>query len=266
MMELQAGPVRVRDWGGGGAPILLVHGMAANTHWWDPAAPLWGGALRAAALDLRGHGESAWIEDGHYAPEAWVADIESARRALGWERMILCGHSLGGRLVLAYAAAHPERLRGVAAVDFIPELRKDRSSRFARARGRLQPVYESEERLLGRFRLEPEGTLLGAAALRELGRSAVRRGETGWTWKFDWRCLGTSFPPVWPILPSLRVPALVARGELSVVMNREELARVAAALPGARAVEIPGAHHHVPLDAPRALAAAIAEFAASLNP
>jgi pimeloyl-ACP methyl ester carboxylesterase len=95
MIERKAGPVHLRDWGGTGLPVPLMHDMAAHTHWWDEVAPLWSGKLRAA--DLR------------------IEDIETARKALGWERFLLCGHSMGARIALTYAQRHPKRLRGVAA-------------------------------------------------------------------------------------------------------------------------------------------------------
>jgi pimeloyl-ACP methyl ester carboxylesterase len=261
---LKSGPIQLRDWGGEGAPILLLHGMAANTHWWDEVVPLWSGRLRAAALDFRGHGDSDRMPDGVYSSELWVEDVETARRALGWERFILCGHSMGARIALAYASRHPGRLRGVAAVDFLPEVRADRPSSFRRAASRPQPVYPSEDDMLSRFRLEPGGTSMTAEKVRALGRHGVRREGEGWTWKFDWRCLRLPISPVWPLLSEIRVPALVVRGELSAVIGAEDFARVARETPGARALTIAGAHHHVPLDKPAELADVVADFAASL--
>ncbi len=262
--ELRAGPLRLRDWGGGGAPILLLHGMAAHAHWWDFAAPLLMPALRPVALDFRGHGDSAWTPDGSYSGETWVDDVETARTALGWERFLLCGHSMGARVALGYAERRPERLRGVAAVDFLAEMPAGRPSRFARLLKRPQPFYASAEEAVARFRLEPDGTALSPERLRALGRRGVRPGPGGWTWKFDWRCLSVRPPPVWDQLARLRVPALLARGAQTTIVSREDFARMARTLPGARAVEIAGAHHHVPLDAPEALARALAAFAAGL--
>ena len=198
---MKSGPVHLRDWGGAGLPILLTHGMAAHTHWWDGVVPLWGGKFRAAALDFRGHGDSDWTPDGAYAADLWIEDIETARRTLGWDRFILCGHSMGARVALTYAQRHPERLRAVAAVDFLPEVRADRPSRFKRASGRPQPVYRSEDDILSRFRLEPGGTILAPEKVLALGREGGRREGEGWTWKFDWRCLSIPIPPVWPSSP-----------------------------------------------------------------
>ncbi|MFI5363497.1 MAG: alpha/beta fold hydrolase [Elusimicrobiota bacterium] len=264
MIESKAGPIHMRDWGGCGAPILLLHGMAAHTHWWDEAVPFFPTTLRAAAFDFRGHGDSDRAEGGAYTAELWVEDIETARRALGWDRFILCGHSMGARIALLYAQLHPERLRGLAAVDFLPEVHSSRPSRFKRASGRPQPVYHSEDAILSRFRLEPGGTLLPPEKVRALGRAGVRREGPGWTWKFDWRCLSLPIPPVWPQLPEIKVPALMVRGELSAIIGPEDFSRVTREVAGARGVTIPGAHHHVPLDAPAALAGAVADFASAL--
>jgi pimeloyl-ACP methyl ester carboxylesterase len=112
--------------------------------------------------------------------------------------------------------------------------------------------------------LEPGGTLLPPERVRALGRECVRREGSGWTWKFDWRCLSLPIPPVWPQLPEIRVPTLMVRGGESAIIGPEDFARVTREVAGARGVTIPGAHHHVPLDKPADLAAAVADFAASL--
>jgi pimeloyl-ACP methyl ester carboxylesterase len=261
----KAGALQIRDWGGTGAPILLAHGMAAHTHWWDPVAPRLPRELRAAAFDFRGHGDSDRTADGIYTAETWIEDIETARAALGWDRFILCGHSMGARIAIEYAARHPERLRGLIAIDFLAETPSGRPGRFARARGRPQPVYPDQERMIDRFRLEPDGTVLSAEEMRTLGRHGVTASGEGFTWKFDWRALvHYRLDPIWPHLPEIRVPSLVVRGELSTIIGREELARVAREIPAASGIEIAGAHHHVPLDKPAELARAVAEFAAGL--
>lgn len=267
MTSRKAGPVNLRDFGGPGAPVLLTHGMAAHTHWWDPVVPHWKDVLHAAALDFRGHGDSDWLlKDEPYVSQRWVEDIETAREAMGWERFTLVGHSMGARIALDYAEVHGARLRGVCAIDFLPEFYESRSRRHEKTRTRTQPVYAAEDVMLEKFRLQPPGTLLDAAGLRELGRHGVRRGPEGWTWKFDWRSFTFPYGPVWPQLPRIGAEALIVRGEHSTVMPREAMARVVAELPRARGLEIPGAHHHVPLDTPKALADAVSAWVAGLAP
>jgi pimeloyl-ACP methyl ester carboxylesterase len=262
----KAGPVHLRDWGGAGAPLLLTHGMAAHTHWWDGVAPHWAGLFHVAALDFRGHGDSDWLASGEtYVSSRWVEDIETARAALGWDRFILVGHSMGARIALDYAERHGDRLRGVCAIDFLPEFYASRERKFSKTRARPQPVYEDEAAMLAKFRLQPPGTLLDEGGLRELGRHGVRRTPLGWSWKFDWRSFSFPYGPVWPQLPGIRADALIVRGEHSTVMRREAFDKVVAGLPNGRGVEVAGAHHHIPLDAPAELAAAVAAWAGTLR-
>ena len=264
-MSRKFGPVHVRDWGGHGAPILLAHGMAAHTHWWDTLVPHWKGALHAAAFDFRGHGDSDWLNEGEaYTTERYAEDIETARRALGWERFILAGHSMGARIALDYAARHGARLRGLIAIDFLTDFRPSRDNKFSKAQTRGQPLYATEEIMLSKFRLQPPGTLLDQPGLRQLGRHGVRQGPAGWTWKFDWHGLTFPYGSVWPQLPDIAIDALIVRGEHSLILPRPALEQVAAGLPRGRALEIAGAHHHVPLDKPRELAEAVAAYAAGL--
>jgi len=261
----KAGPLNVREWPGAGRPVLLLHGMAAHTHWWDPVVPRWGGAFQAAAFDFRGHGDSEWVADGVYSGETWLEDVETARAALGWDRFLLVAHSMGARVAIDYALRHPERLDGLVAVDFLPEVVASKASRFSRARGRSQPVYPDAGTVASRFRLEPDGTALSPEEVRALGEHGVRAHGAGFSWKFDWRVLTHyRIGPVWPQLPQVRVPSLVVRGGLSTVLSHDDFVRVIQALPGARALEIPAAHHHVPLDEPAGLADAVTGFAASL--
>lgn len=250
----------VRVLSNGSTPLLFVHGMSANTYWWDDAAAHLP-SFHAAALDLSGHGDSPWAADGRYDTELWVSDIEKARRKMGWDRFLLCAHSLGARIALEYARLHSDTLSGLIAFDFLPAFGDAKGSRFARPRTVPQPVYPTEEDILGRFRLQPEGTNLSAEKVRELGRRCIKKSESGWTWKYDWRAFLYTYYPVWPVLQDVTLPTLVVRGEFSTVMTAADLDRILKGLPRGEGVVIPGAHHHVPLDAPAETARLIEDFA-----
>lgn len=250
-------PLHVASWRGNGPPLLLLHGMAAHSHWWDMTAPRLTQRLQPAALDLSGHGDSDWREDGVYDAARWVSDVEKARQLLGWERFALCGHSLGARVAIDYALAHPSRLSALIAVDFLAETS---GSRFSRPRPHSQPYYDDPESAARRFRLMPQGTALGESALANLARQSIKKDENGFTWKYDWRCFQYAYTPLWPALPQIRTRTLIVHGELSALMDKETLARVAAAVPGAEAATVSGAYHHVPLDAPARLSEVLLDF------
>jgi pimeloyl-ACP methyl ester carboxylesterase len=245
--------------GSGGGRLLLLHGMGGNTHWWDRAAIRLSG-LDTAALDFRGHGASGWAPDGSYSFEAFADDVESARSALGWDRFSIAAHSMGARAAIAYAARRPERLEKLVLVDFLAELHRP-DGRFGRPMRPRQPSYGTAEDILAKFRLEPPETRLSPEEVRELAKDCVRQRPDGrWTWRFDWKAFTLSYPPVWPQLPGIRCPALIVRGELSRVMSRAHFERVSSGIAGARAVELPGAYHHVPLDSPQELAREMLSF------
>lgn len=254
--------LNLADWGGEGTPVLLVHGLAAHLHWWDDCAPLMAAGLRVVALDLRGHGDSGWAGPGRYGFADYAQDIEDARRALGWERFTLVGHSLGARAALVYAARNRERLLKVAALDFLADVPEGERRGFEAQRERPRPVYTSREAMIERFRLHPPGTAAPPERVARLAALGSREFEPGrWSWKFDWRVFGLDFRPVWDVLPEVRVPCLLMRGEHSAVMTKGAYERVLKELPYARGAVVPETHHHLPIDAPEETARALMDFA-----
>jgi pimeloyl-ACP methyl ester carboxylesterase len=98
-------------------PVLFLHGGGQTRYAWDAtlvkvAAAGW----RAAALDLRGHGESGWAPDGDYQLETQAADIAAYAEAAS-QPPVLVGASLGGLTSLYYASTPGARVRAMALVD-----------------------------------------------------------------------------------------------------------------------------------------------------
>src|SRR5580698_8028049 len=99
---------------GEGRPVILIHGFTSNRNEnWRRLG--WYGAferkrMQFAALDCRGHGESAKPHDpAAYTREAMVGDIVALLDHLGAERADLAGYSMGARIALAAGLAHPKR-------------------------------------------------------------------------------------------------------------------------------------------------------------
>src|SRR5437867_5923266 len=109
------------DWGARGEPpVLLLHGGAQTAHSWDEVAADLASDHHVLALDQRGHGDSAWAPAGHYARADFVADVLAFLDDRGWPAATLVALSLGGVNAIAFAAAHPERIRGLVVVDVTP--------------------------------------------------------------------------------------------------------------------------------------------------
>ena len=98
-------------------PFLLVHGLASNARTWDGvAAALAAQGFASVAIDQRGHGRSD-KPDGGYDFDTLTEDLVAAIDALGLHRPVVAGQSWGGNVVLELGARHPDRVRGIVAVD-----------------------------------------------------------------------------------------------------------------------------------------------------
>jgi esterase len=245
----------------GAPPLCLLHGGAAHAHWFDAVVPALAARHHVVSLDQRGHGESAWASPPAYATEDFAADLLGVMDALGWDRMALVGHSMGGHNAMAFAAWHPERVSGLVVVDSRPALPEDRVERM-HARGQRPPrLHTSADAALRSFRLLPPETTADPALLRHLGQVGLVQVNGGWKYRFDPACYAARRPvDAWPLLPRIAAPTLIVRGERSPILTREIADRMQAAIPRAREVEIAGAYHHLVLDAPGPFARALVDF------
>ncbi len=100
-----------------GVPLLLVHGLASNAQLWTGVGTrLAAAGHRVVAVDLRGHGLSAKVDDG-YDFATLSTDLVAVADALGIRRPVAVGQSWGGNVVLELAARHRDHVRGVVCVD-----------------------------------------------------------------------------------------------------------------------------------------------------
>ena len=106
------------DDGGSGETILFIHSAGGSaSHWRSQLRHLRGRGWRAVAVELRGHGTSTAKAAKETTVEQFSEDIGIAADALGLTRFVLAGHSFGGAVAVAFAARHPERVRGLLLVD-----------------------------------------------------------------------------------------------------------------------------------------------------
>lgn len=98
------------DSGGGGTPLVLVHGFGGEKDNWVRVARKLRPQLRVIALDLPGYGESDAPADGSYTIADQVERLRAFIAALGLTHVDLGGHSMGGNIVGTYAAAYPNEV------------------------------------------------------------------------------------------------------------------------------------------------------------
>lgn len=109
--------VHVRDSGGTGAPMILLHGSNSSLHTWEPLKRELGSAYRIVTLDLPGHGLTGATPANRYDTAEMVATVDGVATALGLQRFILGGNSMGGGVSWNYALAHPDKVSALLLLD-----------------------------------------------------------------------------------------------------------------------------------------------------
>jgi len=242
-------------------PLLFLHGGSAHCHWWDEVAPAFAGRYHVVSLDQRGHGESQWSDPPAYRTQDFASDLAGLMERLGWERMTLVGHSMGGHNAMTFAAWHPERLSAVVIVDSRPAIPPERLEQMRRRGVRPLRSYESAARAVEHFRLLPPETTAPSRLLRHLARAGIVGGQGKWVYRFDPSSDGSRAPvDAWPLLPKITCPAFIVRGEFSTIMSRETVGAMLERIPRGQSAEIAGAHHHLMLDQPGAFVSVLEGF------
>ena len=142
---------------GSGKPIYLLHGLALDHSIWLEMADYYADQTQFIIPDLRGHGCTP-LGNADASLEQLANDVIQLADSLGHQKFILAGHSLGGYIALALAAAHPERLAGLVTVT--SHARADSpdklESRFEQVRqAGLEGIKSMSDNLIER--LMPEG-------------------------------------------------------------------------------------------------------------
>jgi pimeloyl-ACP methyl ester carboxylesterase len=253
-------PIHYLRWGDPGRPgLVLVHGGAAHAHWWSFLAPLFVPQYHVVALDLSGHGDSGRREA--YPRETWAEEVLAVAADAGMAaKPILVGHSMGGLVAITAAALHGERLAGAIIVDS-PVRRPDpESDEGARGRAFRNPkTYRDRETAVTHFRVMPDQPCENPWILDHIARTSLREFEGGWTWKFDPEVFRRFLPrALHEFLPGVRCRVALVRGAKSEVVSPDTAEYMYELLDrNAPLVEIPEAYHHIMLDQPLALVAAL---------
>ncbi|MGH6942978.1 MAG: alpha/beta fold hydrolase, partial [Geminicoccaceae bacterium] len=106
------------DFGEAGPPIVILHGLLGSARNWSTIAKRLAPAHRVIAVDLRNHGASPWADEVGY--EAMADDVRALLARLGLDAPAVVGHSMGGKVAMRLALAHPERVGRLVVVDIAP--------------------------------------------------------------------------------------------------------------------------------------------------
>ena len=255
ILEIDGRRVHFVDAGSGPQTVLLLHAFPLNARMWDAQVSALAGRYRVIAPDVPGFGGSAG-GDGASTMSRLASDALEVLARLGVARACVVGLSMGGYVAFELFRRRPDVVRALALCDTragadTAEGATGREAFAVRAIERGLPWVADEllPRLLGprasagvvaevRARIA-EGTPAGVAAAQR--GMALRPDST-------------------PTLAQIRVPTLVLVGTQDVLTPPAESRRMAAAIEGARLVELPGVGHLSNLEAPTEFNRALGTF------
>jgi 3-oxoadipate enol-lactonase len=249
---------------GSGAPVVFLHEGIADSRMWDPQWTSFAQRYRLVRCDLAGFGRTP-IER---VPLTHARDVAELLGELRTARAGLIGCSLGGRVALELAVAHPELVRALVLCGAgLPDFEWSDAVRTygaaedeAVARGDLDAATELNMRMwVDGPRRSPEDVDPGVrAAMAEMQRHALELQGPRWS-ELDEDLL---VPDVAARLGEVRAPTLVLVGEEDVEDMHRIADTLAASIPDARRATIPGAAHVPNLEQPAAFDALVLEFLA----
>jgi len=245
MVQTGGGEVWVRDTGGEGVPVVLLHPGWGDSGIWDETADRLADQVRVVRYDSLGYGESSPPTERYTA----LDELRAVLDRLGVERAVLAGHSGGGATALSLAVAEPERVAellllapGVSGYPWPPD---DPFMTGISAAAQAKDVEGAVEIGLRTW---------ARAGAGEAVETQIRSAVAGMQRQAPFLDVD---PPVYERLGEVDAPATLLFGDLEYPMVTDCCRAIAERLPSCRVLTLPGADHMVPLRA----AGAVAELA-----
>ncbi len=239
--------------------VILHHGNSKNLKLWYAWVPLLARDFRVVRLDARGFGESSVPNPGYeWSLENFADDVRNLMDKLDIGKAHLIGESVGGTISMQFAQRHPERLHSVTAVSSPFKFRGERaysdSYRLVAEQGVEAWVRATSDNRLDPAHSDPAHN---EWYIREMCRTQKHVVEEAFKHLVDL--------DLRPMLPQIRVPAMIVVGEHSPTNIPDRAENIVALMPQGQLKVVPGATGFVQHTAPEQCVALWRQFVAGLG-
>lgn len=255
------------DWGNESAmPLILIHGLTGAAGDWRRIAAYFRETYHVIALDQRGHGESDHAADGAYATDDFVGDLEGFIDALGLDRVMLLGHSMGGHNTIAFTARHPQRVRCALVNDMPPAFSfantaEQRAEAYPDGRQPVFPTIEAwieTRREASRFTSEQHHLLTAEARLKQV--------DGGYQPKYDPQVvIRWDAADLWEEARTISRPIFFIRAGKSEILSAITVQKMDMEIAMARSIGLEQSTHSTFLDMEEEFLSASSQFFAAHN-
>lgn len=244
------------DVSGDGPPLVLVHGRGLDRRMWDDQLAPLAERFRVIRYDVRAHGRSALPGE---TPFRHADDLRALLDRLGVERADVVGLSMGGRIAVEFALLYPAMTDRLVLLDasldgFAFGDAWNASFDAIAATGRSDGPAAANEQWLAHDLFAPAR----ASACRER-LEKIARDSPGWIWAHSSPLIPFA-PPAIERLGEIRSPTLVIVGEHDLPDFHRVADALAAGIPAARKVVVPGAGHMSNMERPAEVNAELLVF------
>jgi pimeloyl-ACP methyl ester carboxylesterase len=264
------------DWGGAGAPIVILHATGFLGRIYRPLAEPLRAIGHVYSYDQRGHGDSSAPPGGDYSWDSTMRDLEGFITAMGWSGVLAVGHSAGATAIGALACERPDLISRAVLVEPVifesptaPEL--GWRNPFIERTLRRRRIFDSVEAMYSSFRDKPPYNTWQEQILRDYCRFGTRPASDG---RRELKCApeveakfyetSRDFDGLGRIL-RCTAPLLIMFGARGDSLGAALSAKVAAELKHGRVIDVAGAGHFMPMEMPGYVADRAAEFLASVQ-
>jgi pimeloyl-ACP methyl ester carboxylesterase len=255
------------EWGSPEAPtIVLLHGGHQSAHSWDLVSLHLARRYHVLALDQRGHGDSEWARDVAYSNHEMSLDAAAFIDALGLQRPVLMGHSMGGRNAMLLTKHDPSRLGALVIVDVGPEV-SDRGRQVIAGFVRDNEVFDDLEHFVRNVQ-QYDPYRSREHIERTVKYNMLQRVDGKFVSKCDSnprrlgivRSAGPQENVTLEEAGAFVLPVLIVRGANSGILTADAAERFRDALPQGTLVTVPDCGHNVHGQNTKGFIAAVGEF------
>lgn len=249
--------------------IVFLHGLMGFLNNWRKIIHYFENDYQCLSFDQRGHGRSIKPEQG-YSPADYAEDLLNILDELGWQKIILVGHSMGGRNALSFTVSHPSRVEKLVVEDIAPSDQNPEGWRyFERLLGVVPTPFKSRAEAREFFqnelktRLSPKENADMLSAYFYANMEDKADGTV--SWRFSPEAILETAKAArsqdrWEEVKKISVPTLWIRGGNSLTLLREDYEKILSMNSLIQGVEIPDSGHWVHAEQPVAFVDALKNF------
>jgi esterase len=247
---------------GRGEPVILLHGLYGCSDNWMTIARKLSECYRVICVDLRNHGNSPHYSSHRYLDMA--SDLSDLLNDVAIDKAHLLGHSMGGKVAMAFASIYPKKVLSLAVADIAPKnyLNDGNDTSGVAMHKRLLNTLSSVDLTHFHQRKEVEdemGKTIEDEFVISFIMKNLRRGTTGFEWKINVPVLkeylteilgGIDYSFFEDSIPILHYPVFFIKGGLSNYIKEEDLLLIRRIFPEAKFKVIEGTTHYLHVEKP----------------